>query len=540
MTVGLYLYLFRRWALFAILPALVVAASSYLYVQHERKQYTAAALLYVQQASLNNGSPAGNDVAASEALVPTYSQMITSPVIARAADRILSSRYPGYHVADHQLSVSSSSPLSGQGQSNTQLIELAVMDTIPARAADAANVVAHSFVREIKRIGSARLSGGQARLQRQLRKSRQNIEVLSYQISHHTGNAPRLDDVRAELVDAQNTYAALVSAAAQFDVARAASLNTVKVFSPAMPPTDPVGPHPLRSALLSGLLALLLASVLLYAYDQLKDSPRTPEEIEVLLNAPILGTVRQFDTPRDAAGLVTATMNVSPIAEAYRLIRTNIEFADWDAPLRTILVTSCGPAEGKTTTISNLANVFAESGCSVTLVDGDLRRPALHRVFETNEQHGLTNVLVGAEDLNGHGVQNTEYQNLRVVTSGPKPPRPADLIGSPRMKLFLKHLAEQSDLILVDTPPVLAVADAAVLSTIVDGCIIVVDSRSTTRRDLLRTRDALEGVGGRIVGVVINRLNRTSRHYYYHDHQYVYTERQLRDLRRITASTPSG
>jgi capsular exopolysaccharide synthesis family protein len=215
------------------------------------------------------------------------------------------------------------------------------------------------------------------------------------------------------------------------------------------------------------------------------------------------------------------------VSEAYRVIRTNIQFTDVDRPPRSLVVTSASPGEGKSTTASNLANVFAQAGTHVSLVDGDLRRPSLHNIFAVKREEGLTNMLVATGALNGRGPWQTVFPNLDLIASGPLPPRPADLLGSARMKDITDHLSAGSAMVIIDSPPVLAVTDAAVLSTVADGVILVVDTARSKRRDLRRAREAIEGVGGRILGIVINRLEKRGSGYYYHyyQHHYGYPEK---------------
>jgi polysaccharide biosynthesis transport protein len=262
----------------------------------------------------------------------------------------------------------------------------------------------------------------------------------------------------------------------------------------------------------------------IFLYDYLDDTPRTPEELEEIVGAPVLGTVQRFESAGLKPGLLSPQDASSHVAEAYRMIRTNLQYIDTDNPVRSILVTSPSPSEGKSTTIANLAQVFADAGRRVLLVDADMRRPVLHQLFQTDRNQGLTNLLVGTDQLNGVGIQGTRQPNLALIAAGPAPPRPADLLTSERMAQLMAHLRRQADVVLVDTPPVLAVTDAAVMSTAVDGVVLVVDTAKTKRRELLRARESIEAVGGRILGMVVNRLDRrgSGYYYYYYQHNYGY------------------
>jgi non-specific protein-tyrosine kinase len=195
----------------------------------------------------------------------------------------------------------------------------------------------------------------------------------------------------------------------------------------------------------------------------------------------------------------------SPVAEAYRTLRTNIQFSSLDKPVRTLLATSSGPEEGKSTTLANLAVVLAQAEKRVILVDCDLRKPSLHKLFGLPNTAGLTSLLV-QDDLRELPLQEVGLAGLSVLTSGPLPPNPSELLGSQRLAHLIDRLKEEADYVLFDTPPVIAVTDAAVLATRLDGAILVV-SAGKTRRDLAQKAKAqLERVNANILGVVLNNV----------------------------------
>jgi capsular exopolysaccharide synthesis family protein len=223
--------------------------------------------------------------------------------------------------------------------------------------------------------------------------------------------------------------------------------------------------------------------------------------------------------------LITHRHPRSPVAEAFRTLRTNLGYTSLDKPLKCLLITSAGPEEGKSTVSANLAVVFAQAGSRVLVVDADLRKPAMHKVFGLANRRGLTNVLV--EDLDPREViQAAEVPGLSVLTSGPIPPNPAELLGSSRMQRLVPRLVEDFDLVVLDTPPVLAVTDAAVLAPLADGALLVARA-GVTRADLLtQAREALERTGTRILGAVLNRLRPDTDGYYYYHYRHYYQERE--------------
>lgn len=203
------------------------------------------------------------------------------------------------------------------------------------------------------------------------------------------------------------------------------------------------------------------------------------------------------------SALVTLRDPSSMAAEAYRTLRTNIQFSSLDKPIRTLLATSTAPDEGKSTTLANLAVTIAQAEQRVILVDCDLRRPSVHTLFNVPNERGLTSaILAQAEDA--LPLQATSVPGLSLLTSGPLPPRPADLLGSRRMEQLIEQLRDAADMVLFDTPPVVAVTDAAVLATRVDGVLLVLQAGQTRRDRAREARQKLEKVKANIIGVVLN------------------------------------
>jgi len=204
------------------------------------------------------------------------------------------------------------------------------------------------------------------------------------------------------------------------------------------------------------------------------------------------------------ANLITITDPRSPVSEAYRRLRTNLEFASLDKPLRTLLVTSAGPDEGKSITLANLAVSIAQAGRRVILVDSDLRHPRLHEIFGLDNRDGLTTIVRrGSGDV---PLQESGVDGLLVLPSGPLPEIPADLIASPGMESLIARLREQADIVLFDAPPVVTVTDAAVLASKVDGVLLVINAGRTRREYAQRAKSLLEKVHARLVGAVLTNV----------------------------------
>ena len=215
--------------------------------------------------------------------------------------------------------------------------------------------------------------------------------------------------------------------------------------------------------------------------------------------------------------LVTLTDPRSPISEAYRTLRTNLQFVSPDKPLQTLLVTSPGPEEGKSTMLANLAVAMAQSEKKVILVDCDLRRPSLHKLFGVTHRQGLTTMMVDNKALNAPPLQETGVAGLELLASGELPPSPSDLLGSQRMDRVLAALRERADVVLIDAPPVLAVTDAALLSTKVDGVLLVVSAGQTRRDSVQAAKAKLEQVNAHVIGAVLTNVSfdANMQRYYY-------------------------
>jgi len=214
--------------------------------------------------------------------------------------------------------------------------------------------------------------------------------------------------------------------------------------------------------------------------------------------------------------LITVSSPRSPVSEAYRTLRTNLQFASLDTAIRTLVVTSPGPDEGKSTTLANLAVTMAQSEKRVVLIDCDLRRPCLHRFFGVANDTGLTTLIVDEKALNDPPLRETGIDGLLLLPSGPLPPRPPDLLGSRRMETVISSVRDRCDIVLFDTPPVIAVTDAAVLATKVDGVLLVVSAGNTGREQAHQAIETLQKVNARIIGAVVNNVDLdTSMNRYY-------------------------
>lgn len=221
-----------------------------------------------------------------------------------------------------------------------------------------------------------------------------------------------------------------------------------------------------------------------------------------------------------AVSLISLLNSQSTIAEQYRTIRTNIQFAaSSDHPVKSIVITSSGPSDGKSLTAANLAIVFAKSGKKTLLLDGDMRKPTVWKTFRLSNQKGLSTLLVSPDDI-ADSIQKTTIDNLSVLTSGPQPPNPSELLGSTREEVIMDQLTRLFDVIIVDMPPVVTVTDAQIVASKADGTILVAREGVSEKAALLKAKQLLEIAHARILGVVYNGVdsaNNAGYYYYYSD-----------------------
>lgn len=307
----------------------------------------------------------------------------------------------------------------------------------------------------------------------------------------------------------------------------------VTLVKPAAMPESPVSPKPMRNiglALFLGLLAGLAAGLVREILDR---TVKSLEDLKVVTERPVLGVIA-YDPESAKRPLIVEVDPRSPRAEAFRALRTNFTFVDAADHPTTILVTSSIAGEGKSTVTMNLALAMAQAGASVCLIEADLRRPRVLEYMGLDGSIGLTDALIGQANINDL-VQQYGDTNLWVLGSGAIPPNPSELLGSTAMRAVLEDLAAQFDQVIIDAPPVLPVTDSVVLSTVVDGAIVVAGSGLVERDQLAHTMGALESVNGRVLGLVLNRAAEgTGGQYAKYSYQYALPEGEVTrgELRR--------
>lgn len=314
--------------------------------------------------------------------------------------------------------------------------------------------------------------------------------------------------------------------------------SNIQVLDKADVPTVPYKPDRKRNVLLALFIGLFGGIALTFFTDYLDNTVKTPEDVEKTILLPALGVVPNFPQAGDN-GVRPLVMPLddkksSSLLESYRAIGTYIQFASPERPPRVILTTSAKRSEGKTTTSVNLATILATSQGRGIIIDGDLRKPAVHKVFEVDNSSGLTAFLTGHTDFDNGLIQETKVPQLDVITAGIVPPNPSQLLDSSRMRELINALLPLYSFIIIDAPPVLGLSDTLILSTMTDGVVMVVRAGDTPKDSVLQARKLLKGVNGKILGVVLNGVRESDLRYgsYYYYYSYYYYEEDSKGHRK--------
>jgi capsular exopolysaccharide synthesis family protein len=506
-----------QWSWLMVVAALAFGAVAYVISLQMVPIYEATTTLLINQAPANSASVDLNSLRTSEGLAKTYAEIMPRrPLFEAVIANLKLNMDPGEFARHVNVSVVRESP---------QLIVLTVDDPNPQRAADMANEMVRVFSQQIKDLQTGRYKVSKDSLQRELDEIQADIANLQAKLD--TLGTPASPEELAEqsqlqtlLAQQRNNHATLFKSLEDVRLAEAQSTDTPYVVEPAQAANEPVFPRTRLNTLLAALVGAMLAGGFVFLISYLDDSIKSGEQVEALTGVPPLATIARIKGSDLPVKLITATDARSPIAEAYRLLRTNIEFSAVDKPIRTIVVTSSGPVEGKTLTSANLAVVIAQSGKRVILVDTDLRRPMLHGFFHQTSLRGLTTALLGQrQGAMDEYLVSTGIENLRLMPSGPIPPNPAELLGSARMVEVMDKLKAEADVLLFDSPPVLAVADASLLARVCDATLLVVLAGGTRAEELKRAKEQLAQSGARLLGVVLNRASDLYGGYYHYHYE---------------------
>ena len=502
-----------KWWWLMVISVLVAGAASYLGTRSQPRTYLARTTMMVGQV-MQNPNPSQSEFSTSQLLAQSYADISRrEPVLQATLDAL------GLKWDWNALKVM----VSGRVVPGTQLLEISVLDTDPPRAKILVEQIARQLIlqspagadvqKEAERQFVATQMG---ELKANITKSQEEIHQLDDVIAK-AASARQIQDARTRQSALQTQISGWQATYAQLGtVLQSGASNFLSVVEPAQVPTTPVGPRVAVNVLLAMAIGLVLSGGAAVLLEYLDDTLHSSDDVRHALGLMTLGSIPPIDGQDYPSKLVVSRFPRAPVAEAYRLLRTNLQHAAGGQPLHTLMVTSANPLEGKSVTTANLAAALAQSGQQVILVDADMRRPTQHHIHQLDNDTGLSVILqqddVGLEQV----LRPSSIVNLSIITSGPLADNPPDLLGSERMDNLIDLLLQQADIVIFDCPPVEAASDAIILASRLDGALLVVDAGHTRRASAQRSRDALMSVGANLLGVVLNRLATSRSGYYYY------------------------
>ncbi len=484
-----YWWVVRRWWWLLVLCTVLGGVGAFIVSSRMAPTYEASTLIMVG-GGLDLVNPTTGELQTSEKLAQTYAELVkTRPVLEQT---MLALNLP----TEPQVIVTL--------VRNTQLMRLTVSDTDPARAQATVDELARQLILQSPSAPEREEQAYREFVQGQLTDLELDIRELSQTIvnGRETLSAEELARLQQTLNEHRANYSSLLG------YLSSSATNFLQVIEPAVMPRHASSPKMLQNTVLAAIVGLMIAGGGAFLFEYLDDSIKTQAEVEDVLGLPALGTVFTMERKNDTdPGAIAITTPEALEVENYRIIELNLRYS-LPAYMETqvFLVTSPGPTEGKSTTVSNLAAVMAEAGKRVVVVDADLRRPTQHRFHDLRNEVGLSSLLVGEAQAPDTVLRSTKLQGLDLLTAGPIPPNPAVLLGSDRMKNLLEELAERYDFVIIDSPPLSAAADASILAGIATGTILVGEAGETKALVLLQAAEDLKRVSKLFLGVILNLM----------------------------------
>jgi tyrosine-protein kinase len=405
-----------------------------------------------------------------------------------------------------------------QQKERTNIFDIVVNNTDRMLARDVAQTYAEEYIASRQLAAIRQISEARREVWNRIQEVEDEIGQAVEQAKQYTaGNVPT--EVLNEAQRAVNLWVSLYEKYITLRIAESLEQRGLEIVQPAKPGAK-TSPRPTRNAVLAVFLGLILGVGLAFLVEYLDDTLHTREDFEKHYDTSIIGEIPHIEAENLPQNhIIYFEMPQHPAVEGYRTLRTNLQFLNLDGKTRTILFTSAGPEEGKSTVMVNLGAALSEMGKKVLLIEADLRKPVLDKYFKVSPGKGISGVLSGNVSLE-EAVQPTGYNNLYVMVAGVKPPNPAELVASEAMRSVLDNVRQFADFVLIDSPPVLAASDAMALAPMMDGVIIMASYAKAVRDDARRTTELMRKVDARILGLVINNIASSTRYGYYHYYYY--------------------
>lgn len=514
-----YYDLLRTYWWLILLMVLAAAVSGFLFSRAQTPVYrTTSTLLVVPGVGQTNEYTA---LLTGRQLAESYVQRLRNlEVLEQAIDEL--------GLSDQLTAAELQAAVSTTAVRETELVTLSVEHPDPQLAAALANAIPAVFSRRNQEQQEARFAATKQGLQNEIDAVTAEIARAEQLLAAalQADNTSAIDQANTNLSRLRETRARLTQSYEDIRIIEARGLNRLIIDELARVPAldSPVRPRTATNTLLAALIGGLLAVGVIFLIDYLDDTARNLPALSYRLGLPLLGVIPRYDTANKR--LIAEMEPRSSATEAYRAVRMNLRYASVDRPLRTILITSAEPEEGKSTVASNLAVVLANGGESVILIDGDLRRPNLHKAFNLSNLFGTSRLFIEAlEESFESTLQSTNSPSLRVVTSGPIPPNPSELLDTRRAQEIVTYAAEHADKVLIDAPPIVALTDSLALSQHVDGVLLVLRAGKTPQTALLHAVERLRRVDANLIGLVAADADTRSARYagYYRDYSYYHT-----------------
>lgn len=503
----------RWWWLLLLIPA-VTGAAAYYSMSRQTPMYAASSTVEINPPSMSADTFSYYD----SNLVATYQEFVdTSSVLGPFIEKN-NLPYTEEQLRDR---------ISTQNIRNTRFLKIEVIGPDPEENAAIANGIAAEFATFAKKRTETLNSPYRDALDQQIAQSEAKIEanqqIINDLLAGDDATTPevaaRIENLRIAVSQEQATYRELLVTANQMELAAAGTQTGVVVVQSALVPTVPYAPRVSFYMVIAAMVGLLIAVAAVALLEYLDNTVKVTTDYQQMLGAPLLSVVNLIpNLQRGRQQLFVMNQPNSTPAEAVRLLRTNVEFAAASQEIATLAVSSAGPSEGKSTLTANLGAVFSQAGFNVVIIDADLRRPSQQRIFEVPNDRGLTTLLTHPEQPWTSAAITVIEDSFWLIPSGPLPPNPADLLSGDRFRELIARIGSDVDLVLIDTPPVLAVSDPLIVSNLADATLLVSRANHTRVESLHRAANAFPA-SARLIGVVLNQQQRgNDQGYYYYDY----------------------